>query len=362
MGGKAFSATLPATSFPRIPPAIYYRHLKPRTTPKIKTLYSIVSTPAEAPLKASHGDLDLLVCEPLNSAEVSPAEVQTLLGARFMVPEPGNRTSSYAVLIEPGEWRALGHDAEENAARLAAEAAGQPEIYYQVDVHVCADKAEWERIHFFHGNGDTGMILGLLARNNGLTLGTKGLKARCSTSSNLSESMDEIMEYMGLSMERCRAGFSTTLEIFEWLGSSSFFNPLTFRSQGRGIKKVKSDRTMYAEFTEWAGNQEPKVGGAMSREARIQHALVRFGKKGEYDRLLKEDADRALLKNSFNGHKVQEWTGIKAWSSLHTMMEAVRTELGGNEGIVALLNVEGEDGIREVVLRAKERLLGVTEG
>ncbi|KAJ7816749.1 hypothetical protein B0H14DRAFT_2602426 [Mycena olivaceomarginata] len=43
-------------------------------------------------------------------------------------------------------------------------------------MHVCADKAEWEHIHFFHGNGNLGIILGLVARNKGLALGSKGLK------------------------------------------------------------------------------------------------------------------------------------------------------------------------------------------
>lgn len=46
----------------------------------------------------------------------------------------------------------------------------------QVDVNVCADRAEWERIVFFHGYGDLGMILGLIAKNVGLALGEKGLK------------------------------------------------------------------------------------------------------------------------------------------------------------------------------------------
>jgi hypothetical protein len=43
-------------------------------------------------------------------------------------------------------------------------------------MHVYADKAEWEHIHFFHGNGNLGIILGLVARNKGLALGSKGLK------------------------------------------------------------------------------------------------------------------------------------------------------------------------------------------
>lgn len=46
----------------------------------------------------------------------------------------------------------------------------------QVDVNVCRDRAEWERTVFFHGYGDLGMILGLIAKNAGLALGEKGLK------------------------------------------------------------------------------------------------------------------------------------------------------------------------------------------
>lgn len=46
----------------------------------------------------------------------------------------------------------------------------------KVDVHVCEDKTELDRVVFFNSYGDLGMILGLLAANVGLKLGSKGLK------------------------------------------------------------------------------------------------------------------------------------------------------------------------------------------
>jgi hypothetical protein len=49
-------------------------------------------------------------------------------------------------------------------------------IYFQVDVHVCMDKDEWDRIMFYNSYGDLGMILGLIGKNAGLSLGSKGLK------------------------------------------------------------------------------------------------------------------------------------------------------------------------------------------
>ena len=88
-------------------------------------------------------------------------------GAAFVVPLEANRTSNFAVPITK-EWVEHGGSLDD--------VPSQQEIYCQVDVHVCADQDEWDRIVFFHGFGDLGMILGLIARNCGFSLSTKGLK------------------------------------------------------------------------------------------------------------------------------------------------------------------------------------------
>lgn len=176
MGGNAFHS-LPPSAFPRIPPKIYHA-LKARLLPHIQTLYTHVAVPFEAPEKSDHGDLDWVVAGPKSGTDgqvnVPHAEVCTALGAKHHIPMEGNRTSNFAVPVAIGEWASLGHAKEEEEGRQGADSDG--EIYYQVDVHVCADKAEWDRVVFFHAYGDLGMILGLIARNNGLALGTKGLK------------------------------------------------------------------------------------------------------------------------------------------------------------------------------------------
>lgn len=151
MGGKAFSQILPNGSFPRMSPHTY-QILKARVTSQLLRLFEQVETPVEAPEKADYGDLDVLVCRPLG--DITPEHVKQAIGAMFVVPMEGNRTSNYA---------------------LPSERAGE---FYQVDVHVCNDEGEWERIMFFNGYGDLGMILGLLARSCGLSLSTKGLKVR----------------------------------------------------------------------------------------------------------------------------------------------------------------------------------------
>ncbi|KAF7375035.1 hypothetical protein MSAN_00389600 [Mycena sanguinolenta] len=329
MGGSAFSAILPASAFPRIPPEVYHA-LKARLTPRLQSLYSIVSTPYEAPEKADHGDLDFLVCGPLDSAimEVPHSDMQALLNATHVVPMLGNRTSSYALRIEHGEWAALGHGPEEEEARRQAKADGQDEMFSQVDVHIP---------HPPHPPFD------------------------------LCDDMGEIMQYIGLSMSRWEAGFQTKREIFEWVATSSLFDPARFKTEGQGIKKVKPERKMYAQFVEWVKEQQQhETGGdagtrGMEKEEQIQHALKYFGKKEEWDVIEREVTDKARLKEGFSGTKVREWARlpVEQWKDLKNIMDEVRASVGGEPGILKILNEQGEEGIKEQVLWAKEKL-GVT--
>lgn len=99
---------------------------------------------------------------------MSHEDVKNALGADFVIPFAA--TSHYAVPITQ-EWLTHSH-----LEPIVAD--GENVIYCQVDVHACADKEEWELIRFMHGYGDVGMILGLIARNYGFSLGTSGLKVR----------------------------------------------------------------------------------------------------------------------------------------------------------------------------------------
>lgn len=153
MGGKAFR--LNGGYFPRIPSAAYIA-LKERYTTILKTLYEHVDTPKEAPEKSDHGDIDFLVCEPLVDDAIS--KVAPAFGASHANLAKGHTTSNFAVPAD----ESLTQDAEGS--------------FYQVDVHECTDVFELERTSFFHSYGDMGMILGLLARPYGFSLGVKGLR------------------------------------------------------------------------------------------------------------------------------------------------------------------------------------------
>ncbi len=158
MGGNAFNVLLPNASFPRMPPQVYL-DLKAKLTPTLQTLYSIVAIPPEAPEKPDHGDLDAVVCGPCDG--LVHEDVRRALKSTCSIPLEGNRTSNFAIPVESLE---LGWPTPSK------------EAYVQVDVRVCANAQDWERAVLFSSYGDTGMMLGLLARSMHLSMGSSGLR------------------------------------------------------------------------------------------------------------------------------------------------------------------------------------------
>lgn len=139
MGGSAFSAILAASSFPRLPPAVY-RNLKASLLPTLGQFYRHVVVPPEGPEKDSYGDLDLLVALPKapneikqcgSTATVPHDIIKKALGATLSNEMEGNRTSNYGIPIRVGEWSAFGLAKDEEQVR---EEAANGEIFYQVSV------------------------------------------------------------------------------------------------------------------------------------------------------------------------------------------------------------------------------------
>ena len=152
MGGKAFKQ-FGESQFPRIPSAVYHA-VKARLLQSLREIYEQVGVPREAPEKVDHGDLDFIV---FGLGQTSLDQVKAALGATSSIELDGNRTSNFAVPVPQGEWGQFGHGNQEAEYRRA-----YGDIFYQVDVHVCEDIAEWNRIIFYHSYGDLGQQLLIL--------------------------------------------------------------------------------------------------------------------------------------------------------------------------------------------------------
>ncbi|THH08498.1 hypothetical protein EW145_g2660 [Phellinidium pouzarii] len=349
MGGKAFAEELgTADVFPRIPARVYLP-LKARLAAQLKTLYAYVDTPAKTPEKGDHGDIDFVVCNPLTASGTDSTDsalskalshVKDALGAQYCKIVDGPRMSNFAVPLD-------------------AELEGK---FCQVDVHVCKDKAEWKRTLFFHSYGDMGMILGLLSRARGFTLGTKGLRTHYAkpnesqiSSFPLSDSFDEILPFLGLSMETWARGFATRAEVLAWLKTSRFFVPrrliTAFPTQEK--KAARNKREMYQEFLELshalAAADVPESGLSVERakEDTRQKALVYFKKKDAYDAIVTANVRERIFRDKFNGTKMMEWTGLHG-KVIRVIMHGVRERLSEAE-----ITDMDEKALRKLVLEIR---------
>lgn len=174
------------------------------------------------------------------------------------------------------------------------------------------------------------------------------------------------MEFMGLSMNIWAVGFRTKREIFEWVGTSRFFNPNTFKSEGEGSKRVKPERKMYAEFVQWIMEGRADAAGDAGalnikrsewRLAARDEALVFFHQKETFDAMARERDQRSLLKQVFSGSKVRDLAGLgEYWKGVKMIMDEIRHRVGGDEGVLKVYEQEGEEGVKRLVLLAKEDL------
>jgi hypothetical protein len=169
------------------------------------------------------------------------------------------------------------------------------------------------------------------------------------------------MPFFGLSLDTWEQGFTTKLQVFEWVVTSRFFDPTYFKTKGEGIRKVKHDRKMYAEFAFWVESRaEGTARESTPRKEKteiVAEALVYFNKKEEFEELARSRLNRARMKEGFNGCKVNEWAGMGShWRGVKLIMDRVRMRLGGDEEVTKLLKERGEEELKELVLEVKDEL------
>ncbi|KAH9891611.1 hypothetical protein C8Q73DRAFT_746703 [Cubamyces lactineus] len=391
MGGNAFKALSLTTgaTFPRMPPPVY-NALKSTLQPILQKLYMHVAVPHESPEKVDHGDLDFVVCGPRTS-NLTHDEVKAALRAAHSVPMEGNRTSNFAIRA----------DAFEDVARACRECADDSvqaeDVYFQVDVNVCGDYAQWERTVFCHSYGDLGLILGLLVQTAGLSLSVYGLKLIEPVGSPpqtffLCTSMSDVLGFMGLSMEKWRRGFSREEEIFNWVTSSPFAIALSERLKAKGAndaqpsakdrgegRAMRQNFIAFLESYEFPEEVEREAESSVfaawgNREEKPEAALKHFGKDEEYAAILYAARAAVRAKAVLNGKNVQEWTGIMGMPVrfiLDEMKERLaKTRLGSEPGGGAvasplvrevpawqhrLLEMSDED-VRELMVQVKKDL------
>jgi len=372
MGGNAFSERLPNAVFPRMSPA-FYNSLKARILPRLAALYHLVAVPPEAPGKIDYGDLDIAVCQPKNVREGIPlsecvtfAEIEEALGSAHSLPLPGDRTSNFAIPIQPDEVQHFVIDQE--AAREGRLDLAQ--LYIQIDLHFCEDAENWRSHILFQSYGELGMILGRLARTVGLTWTVSGMKLFQYATYipdppciRLTTSHLEIFEFLGLTREDHERGFATAQEVFDWVTTCRFFDPRRLLASMKSLK-FKGERKMHNEFLDYLGSLI--ASGWPEKHLDVHaiqdEALAFFGKRKEFDDAVREKYLFREAKKVFSGSLVKEWTGLTYWGDVKTVTDAMRIRVldgvddeGGDwrEEMVKL----SDEKRKALALRLKEELI-----
>lgn len=283
MGGKAFS---PALRTPRIPTSIYH-DLRSQHISLLSTFYKYVASPREVPEKLSHGDIDILVCVPLDL--LCPPTSTILSVALSAVHTLCNTAITSFAIPYPGK---LGN-------------------FVQVDVLLVPSEElfKWQLFHTSYG--DFWNILGTAIRPFGLTANERGLFLRISEIEDVDKNRslvflcsepDAVLAFCtGMDIEDYKRGWVTLGDMFRWLSRGRFMRKDNFvRSRfNANDRKRLGQREVYRRFVEecvpsWADHISEGRNELVTRREVLEEALQLFGKWEEYERKIEERRTEVL--------------------------------------------------------------------
>lgn len=162
-----------------------------------------------------------------------------------------------------------------------------------------------------------------------LKYGQKGLFLRVWSGKNytnkndimVSKNYPKIFEFLGLDYDKWVEGFDTLEEIFEYVMTSSLFNPEMF--QLKHLNKVNRERnikrTSYMSFLEFIKNKAPHPDYNKNKVALAKENVIDMIREGfpeaNIDVHLAEinykHAERNLIKSKFNGKILMDKYGLE---------------------------------------------------
>ena len=269
MGGKAFANRKPPLPTPRMPPSVYL-DVRDSVMRSLSILFAHVASPIPLPHKTSHGDIDIMVCEPLPP--------YTLLAKSLSSGSPSHTLAENkepAVAITPAFLEEYLHAAAHiNNPQSKTFAIPYPDLhdtYIQVDITILPslEALNWNRT--LHSYGALFTVIGsIMCKPNGLTLNDKGLYLRIPeiethdkkrSSVLLSADWDTVMDTLGLDVTAFKRGFNDVSDIWAWIAAATFFDRADVGYKERNSKKRKGGNgEMWEAFETWLVERERYLG------------------------------------------------------------------------------------------------------
>lgn len=182
----------------------------------------------------------------------------------------------------------------------------------------------------------------------------------------LSSDFSSIVPFFGLSMERWQQGFQTRVDVYDWVLSSRFSHPLSTSKVPRRPSNQRRDRHMYHQFFDYADQRDRSSSPSTfnpfaSEESRAQilaDALAHFNRADEFASITAQRRLERLRRTVFTSAMVREWTGIASdqWRVMRRLMDLVRGELGGEDGMLLLESSAIKDAVLKLRGRAEQEV------
>ncbi|KAK5454202.1 hypothetical protein LTS15_006202 [Exophiala xenobiotica] len=276
MGGLAFKEV--GLSTPRMPPPVYY-HVMNRMQTLLRSHFNFVGSPIEAPAKTSHGDIDILVAEPVNKSRgitrdflAGVLDAKKTKAARgtsssmFAVPWPKEfdneiaadpQVSPTAACLRSAAGKGTeGAEPTSEEEQKPATPSAQPgttalntpppmssaEKYIQVDIHICANEAFYNWHLFYEAHGDLWNMLGGIIRPFGLTCAQNGLLLRIEeveaynkieSRVKMTDDPARVLDYLGLDSNKYWTPFTSWDDMMAYASTCRFHDPGRWRRRDK---------------------------------------------------------------------------------------------------------------------------------
>ena len=328
MGGKAFANHKPPLPTPRMPPLVYIA-IRDSIMHHLLKIFSHVHSPLPLPQKSSHGDIDIMVCEP----QLPYTLLAKSLGGGSR-PQSQSEDNQTLVEITPAFLQDYLNASAyiNNGPQSKTYAIPHPELpdtYIQVDIAILpsVDALTWNCT--LHSYGALFTVIGsIMCRPNGLTLNDKGLFLRIPAiekhdrkrgSVLLTKDWDAAMDVLGLDVKVFKCGFTAVSEIWQWIAAAGLFDRQDVGYKERNMKKNKGGNgEMWDSFEGWLVERDRELGISPSETDSAEDGDKRQALK----EMKREEIFDALVKKFDVGKEIED--RLTAWRTERREIEEKR--------------------------------------
>ncbi|KAI4910581.1 hypothetical protein J4E85_011398 [Alternaria conjuncta] len=224
MGGHAFKGLY----CPRISPAVYEK-VKAETKAALQTVFAQVVVPTEMPGKDDYGDVDFLVCSPLNSKGDTTIDTFPWQSTVSLIKDVLDTTHGRQGYLTP------------DCMYFAIDSPhGEENYFIQIDVKVCFKPELFHWCHFELNYASNSKMIGSMVKPLGLTMDPEGIHVRVEEMEEtnfpgsmvwVSKDPKDALRIVGLDWRILNGGFKTKEEIYKYLASSWLFHPGHFAAR-----------------------------------------------------------------------------------------------------------------------------------